>query len=310
MLRWIQNRDAPSQVTLKIERAEPIPAEISTFDFSPDTLSAEDWQRLGLNAKSSIRIARYVEKGGQLYSLDDLAKFGASDLEIIQLKPYWKKVNTKKVSVGRGYPNQFSEKIDRIHGNDIDSFQLAQTHLSPYYLHRWRAYLSTFGDLKSREQILELNLCPSWWMEKYGEYISFVSDREEESAQLNLNELDSNAFYILLGNEHVAHRIIHYRNRLGGFSAREQLLEVKGVDTRSLKLIEEHVDGIGPCQKIDINTVEIEKLAKHPYVGWKRARIIEFIRTKVHPIQNASELYQVEGMDSLMVYKLSPYLDN
>lgn len=44
------------------------------FQFDPNTITAGDWQRLGLNAKTSKTIEKYVSKGGKFYKPEDLMK--------------------------------------------------------------------------------------------------------------------------------------------------------------------------------------------------------------------------------------------
>lgn len=44
------------------------------FEFDPNTASLSDWQRLGLNEKTSKTILKYVSKGGKFYKPEDLQK--------------------------------------------------------------------------------------------------------------------------------------------------------------------------------------------------------------------------------------------
>ncbi|RYY00091.1 MAG: helix-hairpin-helix domain-containing protein [Gammaproteobacteria bacterium] len=44
------------------------------FQFDPNTASFNDWQRLGLNEKTSKTILKYVGKGGKFYKPEDLQK--------------------------------------------------------------------------------------------------------------------------------------------------------------------------------------------------------------------------------------------
>ena len=64
-----------------------------------------------------------------------------------------------------------------------------------------------------------------------------------------------------------ASRIVRYRNLLGGFYAKEQLLEVYGIDSALFHQISPYIlledDTL---RKININTCGIKDLAVHPYV--------------------------------------------
>ncbi|HEU4904005.1 MAG TPA: helix-hairpin-helix domain-containing protein, partial [Flavisolibacter sp.] len=44
------------------------------FEFDPNTASFQDWQRLGLNERTSKTIQNYVNKGGRFYKPQDLQK--------------------------------------------------------------------------------------------------------------------------------------------------------------------------------------------------------------------------------------------
>src|SRR5215203_3253715 len=44
------------------------------FQFDPNTLSPEGWQKLGLNHKTIATIANYRNKGGRFYKPEDLKK--------------------------------------------------------------------------------------------------------------------------------------------------------------------------------------------------------------------------------------------
>ncbi|WP_161662352.1 helix-hairpin-helix domain-containing protein [Pedobacter sp. V48] len=42
--------------------------------FDPNTISVDDWQRLGLSFKQSAAILKYLEKGGKFKKTEDLKK--------------------------------------------------------------------------------------------------------------------------------------------------------------------------------------------------------------------------------------------
>ena len=46
------------------------------FQFDPNTITASDWQRMGLNEKTSKTIEKYVSKGGKFYKAEDLMRSG------------------------------------------------------------------------------------------------------------------------------------------------------------------------------------------------------------------------------------------
>ena len=74
-----------------------------------------------------------------------------------------------------------------------------------------------------------------------------------------------------IGN-YFASQIIKYRNQLGGYNAKEQLLEVPKMDSARYKEISPYVEvNIKAVHKININTATFDQLKQHPYIGYNIA---------------------------------------
>ena len=93
---------------------------------------------------------------------------------------------------------------------------------------------------------------------------------------VDLNTADSVTLLTLYGiGPSFAKRIIKYRNLLGGFYSKNQLLEVYGFDQDRLDKIEMYCDvSSGGIKKININTVRTDELKKHPYLDYYTAKAI------------------------------------
>lgn len=79
-----------------------------------------------------------------------------------------------------------------------------------------------------------------------------------------------------------AKRIIKYRDLLGGFYSVEQLGEVYGIDEDRYEAMKSWFS-VDPSviSHLFVNQLSAKKLASHPYVSYKQARIIEkMIRKK------------------------------
>ncbi|MDQ8004905.1 MAG: helix-hairpin-helix domain-containing protein [Pedobacter sp.] len=107
-----------------------------------------------------------------------------------------------------------------------------------------------------------------------------------------------------------ARRIVKYRERLGGFYAKEQLFEVFGVDTPKFIEIKDQVkidlDGI---KKIDINKVEFDDLKRHPYLTFKQMNAIIQYRKQHGPYKSITDLNKVLILKSEVIQKMAPYLE-
>ncbi len=97
-----------------------------------------------------------------------------------------------------------------------------------------------------------------------------------EIAKLELNGADSTALVSLRGiGPWYARKILDYRDRLGGFVAAEQLLEIDGIDAERYAGF---ADGItvdpSRIRRLDLWHACDTVLARHPYLGSKGARSI------------------------------------
>jgi competence ComEA-like helix-hairpin-helix protein len=99
--------------------------------------------------------------------------------------------------------------------------------------------------------------------------------------------------------------IVAYRNRLGGFYALEQLLEVKFVTSDMLKWfkLEDEIQ-----RKMDINKVGLEELRAHPYLNFYQAKVIVEHRRKKGPIKSLSQLALYEEFTEKDLERLSAYI--
>jgi DNA uptake protein ComE-like DNA-binding protein len=98
----------------------------------------------------------------------------------------------------------------------------------------------------------------------------------KKRVMVDLNSADSAALLELYGiGPSFAKRIIKYRNLLGGFYSKNQLLEVYGFDQERLDKMEAYCS-INPAaiKRININKVRTDELKKHPYLDYYTAKAI------------------------------------
>lgn len=106
-----------------------------------------------------------------------------------------------------------------------------------------------------------------------------------------------------------ARRILNYRERLGGFYATKQLLEVFGID-------QEHYDKFSPflktdstlIRKINLNTATVESLKKHPYLTWNLANAIVNYRKLHGPFTKPEDLRRIDLVNEDLYRKLAAYI--
>jgi len=132
---------------------------------------------------------------------------------------------------------------------------------------------------------------------------------EVKKYYVNLNRADSTEFESLPGiGGKTARRIIRYRDRLGGYINKFQLLEIKYFD--STILLNNNITFIidsTALNKIDINHCEISTLYKHPYIGKDLAKIIWAYKNAHFPL-TINKFKEILGMSRETNVKLTPYL--
>lgn len=137
-----------------------------------------------------------------------------------------------------------------------------------------------------------------------------VQDRSEQSPLINLNSADSLTLVRLKGIGPVlAARILKYRESLGGYADVNQLKEIYGLDTNTLKFIipSLYIDA-SAIRKMDLNTATFKELLHHPYLEYEDVKRIVNYRDKHHPIDSLNALYQIEGLPPELVRRIRPYL--
>jgi DNA uptake protein ComE-like DNA-binding protein len=94
--------------------------------------------------------------------------------------------------------------------------------------------------------------------------------------KVELNAADSAALVSLRGiGPYYAHKILEYRERLGGFLYKAQLLEIEGFDEDRLAGFSDDIEiDTTRCIHLDLWNATESALARHPYLGTKGARSI------------------------------------
>ena len=93
---------------------------------------------------------------------------------------------------------------------------------------------------------------------------------------LQLNTADSSDLVSLPGiGPYYSKKILAYRDKLGGFASREQLLEISGIDRERYGLFADRVTAdTNLLKRVSIQEATYEQLARNPYIGGYLARAI------------------------------------
>ena len=108
----------------------------------------------------------------------------------------------------------------------------------------------------------------------------------------------------------LARRIVKYRNLLGGFARKEQLLEVYGLDSLTYDRIEKRitVDTL-QLRKINVNSCDEYTLAHHPYLTRQEAGAVIFYREHFGRISDLNVLRTQHVLPEKTFRRVSLYLE-
>ncbi len=112
---------------------------------------------------------------------------------------------------------------------------------------------------------------------------------------VDLNTVDSTTLVELpqIGG-YTAARIIAFRDKLGGFVDKEQLRDVKGIDSARYNTIQPYIlIGAAELRKIDVNRADFKTLVNHPYLSYEQVKRIFNQREKRGMIKNWAQLEEL-----------------
>ena len=108
----------------------------------------------------------------------------------------------------------------------------------------------------------------------------------------------------------LARKIVEYRERLGGFYSADQLLEVYRLTPGKLDTIMPYLAiDTSWVRRIDINSVTLDVLSKHPYLSRSQARGLLAYRDKHGPFAALADLRRCLLIDENTFEKVRVYVE-
>ena len=107
----------------------------------------------------------------------------------------------------------------------------------------------------------------------------------------------------------IARRILKYRTMLGGYVSTEQLREVYGIDSSRFNDIAPHLTADPKrITQIDINSADIDRLKRHPYLDYYQAKAIIRLREEKGPYLSVTDILNIPIIDQETYNRIEPYL--
>lgn len=127
---------------------------------------------------------------------------------------------------------------------------------------------------------------------------------------VDLNTASIEEFTNLKGiGQFYAKQIIRYREQLGGFCNKEQLLEVWKMNLETYDKIKDFVfSSKSQFKQISLNTTNVNELNAHPYLDWNQANSIIKMRQQRDAFKTIEEIKESVLIDEETYNKIAPYL--
>jgi len=154
---------------------------------------------------------------------------------------------------------------------------------------------------------------PEWVQKKNNQqrYIPNSRINVSEITTVDINKATLKDFTAIEGvDEYMSERIIKYRSKLQGFSFKEQLFEVWGLDElMANKILSTFSIKNKPIiKKININTASFKEVLSNPYIDYELCIQIFDYKDEVAELQSISEIKNIEGFPIKKYNRIVLYL--
>lgn len=129
----------------------------------------------------------------------------------------------------------------------------------------------------------------------------------KETERMSLNTTDTAALKRVPGiGSYFARTIVRYGERLGGYVSVDQLDEIEGFPPEAKRYF--YVNDPQP-KRLNVNTMTLSQLRRHPYIGYYRARTITEYRRLHGRINSLDDLRFDRDFNPEAIARLSPYVE-
>lgn len=233
---------------------------------------------------------------------------------------------------GQGYKKRFDRPVKKsghlfvFDPNKIGQAGWEQLGLSPKQAQAVLKYIDKGGRFRKAEDLQKMYTISGALYKRLVPYISIAREEsfddkgkwkadvvyvKSEPAIVEINGADTVELYRIKGiGMRFANRIVKYRERIGGFYKKEQLMEVFGLDSVKYNEIKGQIRlDAGKLKKININTAQFDDLRNHPYIRYKQVNALIEYRKQHGNYSNIADLYKVAIMNQETIIRLTPYLE-
>ncbi len=295
---------------------------LKLFTFNPNSTTVEQWKRLGLTDKQIKTIEKYKTKGGKFFEKDDFKRmYGIRETQYEILKPFINLPDKHERSIASAnqIPQEESDNeseteiaLFNFDPNQTTAEQWKSLGLSDKQISTIEKYTSKGGKFFKKEDFKKIYGISEELYAKLEPFIQIADNKKiitasEEVKAININSLSQEELEENKAFKRYAKSIVKYRELLGGYYKKEQLLEVYGMTQEAYdKISPGIIISASEIKKKRINFVNVEEL-KHPYISYQEAKEIIKFRSRKGPFTNLNQLVtnkllSEETFDKVKVY--------
>lgn len=253
------------------------------FPFDPNTASAEDFERLGLESWQARSIIHFREKGGIFSRPSDFARvYGITKRTYEVLLPF--------IQIADDY-----KPAADFYGKE--GYGRSGRRYTPYYNNREERYRRYDQDNASSEGKAK---------GKSEAKVYSYPHKLRANEHIEINGADTTLLMKIPGiGSYYASRIVRYRERLGGFASAQQLEEIDGLPESAIAYIK--IDN-QQIRKMNLNKLTLNQLKKHPYLNFYQAKEICDYRRLKGPLHSIEDLKLLKDFPPDEIDRLKPYI--
>jgi DNA uptake protein ComE-like DNA-binding protein len=286
------------------------------FQFNPNTISEEALDSLNLPAFIKRNMVNYRSAGGNFKKPEDVRRiYGMNDSIFAQIEDY---IQIPEVipEISEAIPDQkvkLKPTFRVFDPNKASKDELLNTGFNQFQASNLVKYRESGGIFFQPEDLLKIYGIDSMFYNSIKSFVELAKIPDEVQANktktksilIELNSADSLDLLQLNGIGPVfASRILKYRNLLGGFYGKHQLLEVYGFPEETYHSISENLttDSL-QVKKLRINFTGYAELIRHPYFEKRNVEAILNFRQNNGPFSSREQLL-TEGLIDTTTFAL------
>ncbi len=298
-----------SKYLKKIQKETP-----KLFQFNPNDITQEEWERLGFSEKQAISIVKFRSKGFQFRKKSDLKKlYVVDDKKYKQLKPYIV-LPIQKIVEEEDYRIQYVVSAQPVYKELELLEQVYYRKEQNKYTYYSKAYKSWKEANAALETIESKGFEGAFITKAKSNFVCYPIHKKDiekkELVIIEVNTADTTGFKTMKGiGSYYAQKIVAYREKLGGFYSIEQLKEVYGIKPDVIEQNKQRLTiDTAHIVKINLNTVTKEKLREHPYIKWNIANSIVMYRLSHGNYESVQNIQNSDLVNDELYRKIVRYL--